>query len=85
MCYADGNAGCSLQQILIFATGADRVPPLGFAPKPLIQFSDESNYPTANTCANILTLPLANNERCYEWFKNAMDFGILNSPGFGVA
>ena len=84
MCFfADDNSACSLNEVLIFATGADRIPPLGFFPRPSIAFSQESRYPTAKACANILTLPTAHDS--YVSFKESMDFGILNSPGFGVA
>ena len=81
--FADGNAASKIDDILIFATGALRVPPLGFLPQPSVVFSKETRFPTANTCANIISLPLGHES--YETFKESMDFTILNSPGFGVA
>ena len=81
--FSDQNEACTLTDILIFATGAARVPPLGFSPRPGIQFC-LSKFPKANTCANILILPLEYYQN-YEQFKESMIFGILNSPAFGYA
>ena len=74
-----------MQDLLIFATGAARIPPLGLTPKPQIRFTKESDYPIANTCAIILFLPLCRNGCSYDNFKANMDFGILNSRDFGRA
>uniref|UniRef100_A0A3B3S980 HECT domain-containing protein n=1 Tax=Paramormyrops kingsleyae TaxID=1676925 RepID=A0A3B3S980_9TELE len=48
----------TLEEILIFATGCDSIPPLGFRPHPTLEFQDYSGYPTANTCDNILRIPI---------------------------
>ncbi|MGH0146745.1 UNVERIFIED_CONTAM: hypothetical protein FKN15_055405 [Acipenser sinensis] len=79
----------SFKQILSFVTGADKKPPLGFQPPPCISFLHEINtegtvskFPEANTCCNILKLPILS---FYVDFKKNMDFGILSSPGFGQA
>ncbi|XP_028667124.1 G2/M phase-specific E3 ubiquitin-protein ligase-like [Erpetoichthys calabaricus] len=73
----------TLEEILIFATGSDSVPPLGFFPEPSLEFLHcKSKFPLANTCDCILRIPLTNN---YTNFKNNMNFGIRNSPGFGKA
>ena len=63
------------------------VPPLGFDPSPAIEFlhsdkNEECLYPKANTCAMVLSLPLAES---YESFKLNMIFGIRNAQGFGFA
>ncbi|KAJ1170684.1 hypothetical protein NDU88_002557 [Pleurodeles waltl] len=78
-----------IKDILCFVTGANTVPPLGFNPQPSIEFLHVcsgqvqlSMFPEANTCGNVLRLPLS---MSYEEFKTNMDFGILNSPGFGRA
>ena len=55
-----------LSDLLIFATGLDVVPTLGFEPKPSLGFrypddvrdDATAGYPVANTCANILRLPV---------------------------
>ncbi|XP_011491109.3 G2/M phase-specific E3 ubiquitin-protein ligase-like isoform X1 [Oryzias latipes] len=70
----------SLEELLMFATGLAAVPPAGMMPTPRIQFITESPFPVANTCANILKLPLVDT---YSIFKENMDFGIQNAPGFG--
>ncbi|XP_072559957.1 G2/M phase-specific E3 ubiquitin-protein ligase-like isoform X2 [Paramormyrops kingsleyae] len=78
-----GITDVTLEEILVFATGSDSVPTLGFDPQPTVQFLyDSSRYPQANTCANILKIPC---KASYDDFKCDMDFGIKNSPGFGVA
>ena len=70
--------------MLIFATGADEIPPLGFTPAPQIQFWEDVR-PRSNTCGNVLFLPLATQSLdTYDIFKSFMDDGILNSPTFGL-
>lgn len=77
----EGECSTQLEDILSFVTGANRIPPIGFEPQPSIEFEDDNaKYPVAHTCANVLRLPLL---KTYEEFKPNMDFGILNSPGFG--
>ena len=82
----DGESVATLEDILIFATGANEPPPLGFHPNPTIQFWNDVR-PKSNTCGNVLFLPLhqSSDEVSYETFKSYMDDGILNSPTFGVA
>lgn len=48
----------TLKDLLIFATGVDSIPPLGFPTKPVLTFlHSEDKYPLANTCALQLKLP----------------------------
>ncbi|CAI5671471.1 unnamed protein product [Oreochromis niloticus] len=70
----------SLEELLMFATGLTALPPAGMTPPPCLEFSSDSPFPVANTCANALKLPLSES---YRIFKANMDFGIQNSPGFG--
>ncbi|OWF45467.1 G2/M phase-specific E3 ubiquitin-protein ligase [Mizuhopecten yessoensis] len=77
----DGDDELSLKDLLVFATGADVVPPLGFQPEPSLEFA-EGLYPLANTCAMVLRLPTIDN---YQNFKANMIFGIANAPAFGTA
>lgn len=70
----------SLEELLMFATGLTALPPAGMIPPPCLEFSSDSPFPVANTCANALKLPLSES---YRIFKANMDFGIQNSPGFG--
>ena len=65
--------------LLMFVTGSSSVPPMGFLPKPVIQFSYATTFPIASTCSNTLTLPL---DLPYESFRYNIGFGIHNSPGF---
>ena len=76
----------TLEDILIFATGADEVPPCGFVPAPLVKFW-EDRRPRGDTCANSIGLPTwpDNGDVSYDQFKEFMDDGIQNSPGFGRA
>ncbi|KAA0706278.1 hypothetical protein E1301_Tti022447 [Triplophysa tibetana] len=80
----DGVFEIELQQILIFASGADRIPALGFTPQPTIGFIHEigRNYPEANTCLVKLKLPI---HETYENFTKYMFEGIIQSPTFGMA
>ncbi|KAF3842605.1 hypothetical protein F7725_024556 [Dissostichus mawsoni] len=76
------DSSVTLEEVLMFATGVPCVPPAGMSPLPRLQFlcSTTSTFPMANTCANILKLPLLDT---YGAFKANMNFGINNSPGFG--
>ncbi|KAK5619158.1 hypothetical protein CRENBAI_024063 [Crenichthys baileyi] len=76
----EGVAAVSVENILMFATGLTSLPPSGLEPLPQIEFLDDSPFPMANTCSNLLKLPLLDS---YSVFKSQMDFGIQNSPGFG--
>lgn len=60
----------------MFATGLDSLP-LSIVPQPRLN----SKLPIASTCANTIKFPMS---KSYEEFKNAMHFGIQNSPGFGL-
>jgi HECT-domain (ubiquitin-transferase) len=79
----------TLQFVLVFATRADEVPPLGFKPQPEITFQHDSQfsanhgthnskYPLASPCANRLML-----SKTYNDFKADMEDCILQAPGFG--
>ncbi|KAK5848647.1 hypothetical protein PBY51_006242 [Eleginops maclovinus] len=73
----------TLESILTFTTGSNVVPPMGFSPQPSLEFlHGGGKYPIANTCINCLRLPLHSE---YEPFKEAMEFAIQNTYGFGMA
>ena len=67
----------TLTDLLVFATGAATIPPLGFSPQPMMEFlhpGDEEyeaqkDMPTSNTCALILRIPIL---RDYEDLKEVM-------------
>lgn len=71
----------SLGDILAFVTGASSSPPMGFSPRPSISFHSESPYPLANSCCNILKLPLFGHT--YDSFVSSFCFGIANAIGYG--
>ncbi|KAI9538041.1 hypothetical protein NQZ68_019382, partial [Dissostichus eleginoides] len=78
----ENDSSVTLEEVLMSATGVPCVPPAGMSPLPRLQFlcSTMSTFPMANTCANILKLPLLDT---YGAFKANMSFDINNSPGFG--
>lgn len=76
----ESKSPVSIEDVLMFATGLTSLPPSGLEPLPQIEFQDDSPFPMANTCSNLLRLPLLDS---YSLFKSQMDFGIQNSPGFG--
>ena len=81
MFYIDGLLEVNLGDILSFFTGANRIPPLGFADATL-NFNPFNLYPTASTCGLCLTLPTKYDK--YDAFKEAFVFSILNHGGFGL-
>ncbi len=78
----------TFDDLLMFATGTDIIPPLGFDSVPTLAFlHDPVNgvkriYPEANTCALILRLPI---HALYDSFSKHMIIGIVQSPHFGLA
>lgn len=85
--FLDGSRAVTLEKILIFVSGVEQIPPLGFPQRPQIQFlhtpledSTWRRYPEANTCSIILRLPI---HATFENFVEYMESGILQSPTFG--
>jgi len=84
--FTENERPVSLQQVLVFATGAEKEPPLGFPVQPTIAFNHdelrrgEVKYPTANTCGLNLTLPVVSS---FDEFIHAMEDGIIQAPQFG--
>ena len=66
-----------LEDLLVFAVGLRKIPPLGLHPPPNIKFNHRqeaqhivvADFPYADTCANTLRLPMATN---YASFKTNM-------------
>ena len=84
----EGEDSITLNDILFFATGCKTLPPRKISP--IIEFlheleawGEQSRFPTANTCANTLRLPVVH--ASYETFKADMTFAIQNCRGFGCA
>ncbi|XP_065900336.1 G2/M phase-specific E3 ubiquitin-protein ligase-like isoform X1 [Dysidea avara] len=79
-----GEGICKLEEVLIFCTGADCVPPLGFNKKIDLVFLGSQQYlPTASTCLLILRIPT-----CYQdadLFNEKMEMGLKGGQhNFGV-
>ena len=77
---------CSLQDVLVFYTGADTVPVLGYEKQLKLFFFLESpvdKLPTAYTCDLHLRIPTAHRDN-FSAFKDWMELGILGHCGFGV-
>ncbi len=77
----DKNVDSSFEEILAFSTGSSKVPPLGFIPKPSIEFlhASQSKFPQSNTCGCVLKL-----HTNYETFKHDVDLALKNCQGFGM-
>ena len=71
----------TLEELLIFFSGAKRIPPLGFDPMPTLAFN-EGVFPTASTCSLTLSLPLSHDD--YASFKDKITYGVHNSNFFGL-
>ena len=72
------------EDLLIFMTGSDRIPPLGFHKKMSIDFyemTSQKHYPTASTCDMRLWLPRGiENE---DFLKELLEEAVEGSHGFG--
>eukprot|EP00794_Sanderia_malayensis_P018367 gene18367-20214_t len=77
--------GLALEDLLIFVTGAEDVPPLGFSKPITVEFysntARERRLPWSSTCALELHLPRG----CQpEAFKEVMSQALLDCQGFGI-
>lgn len=69
-----------LSDILIFFTGADREPPLGFSLTPTLKFlPNDLKLATASTCTLVLNLPISHTS--YDIFKSYMTLSFLGHGG----
>ena len=81
------DSDITLSDILFFTTGCKVLPQRALPVT--VEFLHEpgteglSRFPTANTCSNILRLPVIHGD--YESFKADVTFGFLNARGFGIA
>ena len=72
-----GDCGFSLEDIVIFFSGADRIPPLRFPHTPSMSFLE--CFPTASKCS--LFLRLSTWYTTYKSFKNAMKEALFCNGG----
>ena len=80
---AAGDAPVDIGDCLALFTGAECIPPTGFDTNCTLNFNSSAVYPTASTCALLLTLPTKYYEDYYH-FKDKMFFGLMNHGGFGL-
>lgn len=78
---ATSEVKVSLDMVLSFFTGTDRVPPLGY-PRVVLSFNHSNPYPTSSTCAVELTLPTIYQD--YDTFKHHLDVAFTMHGGFGL-
>ncbi len=81
-----GRKSLLISDVLVFVTGCENIPPLGFSPKPTIVFDHDCGQRkiSVNTSINRLTFPVSDVLLQYENFKEDIIFCILNSQGFGM-
>ena len=73
----------SLEDILSFATGLKRIPPMGLKDCIKIEFLHRSPLPKAEACFSIVKLPTVHTNKSV--FFSKLDLGIQNSIGhFGL-
>ena len=78
----EGEVNCQLEDLVIFFSGADRPPPLGFPTQPDLEFLDQNAIlPTASTCSLVIRLPICHSN--YDDFKDAMILALQGNHGFG--
>lgn len=84
----NGNTNCSIADVLVFCSGGDRIPPLGFGRTPKVEFLPVQDqfgarkFATSSTCDIILRLPTYHGNN-YESFKDAMIMSLKDNDGFG--
>ena len=81
---AEEKTGCSIEDVLVFCTGTDRVPPLQFNKQPTVTFlhASSAKFATASTCDLQLRLPTSYGAD-FDAFKGAMVMALKDNDGFG--
>ena len=81
--FAEGKTGCTIADVMIFVTGCDRVPPLGFGGRRLrVEFLDTGMFCTSSTYDLTLRLPLTHGNN-YQAYRDAMILSLKSNDGFG--
>ncbi|XP_019857667.1 PREDICTED: G2/M phase-specific E3 ubiquitin-protein ligase-like [Amphimedon queenslandica] len=80
----EGSIDVTLDDVLIFLTGSDREPPLGFSRTPEVTFLHDASrtMALASTCTLELKLPTCHNE--YSSFCSSMKWSFKGHGGFHV-
>ena len=78
-----GENTCSLEEVLIFCSGADCVPPMGFHKKIDVVFlPPQEILPTASTCNLELRIPTCYNDQSS--FNEKMELALKCGMEFGL-
>ena len=82
--HVEGSIDCGVDDVLVFFSGTDRVPLLGFSPKPKVSFlySPSLKFCTSSTCNICLRLPTSHGED-YRAFRDAVILSLKSNDGFG--
>ena len=75
------NASPNLRDVLVFLTGSDSIPPVGFGLGGTIDFTDIDQLQTSSTCSLTLTLSRKMSTN-YMQFKEVMDLSVIGSKDF---
>lgn len=80
----EGTTDCSVEDVLIFFTGAAKIPPLGFEKVPSITFQHcpTAKFATSSTCDPELRLPTRHGDDVVA-FREAMIMSLMDNDGFG--
>ena len=82
MIFVGESEGPTISDVMVFLTGCDTIPPLGFGDAdPVIMFSDSGVLPFVSTCCLSITFPRSI-PTDFEIFKDKMNLAILGSQGF---
>ena len=77
----EDDAIATLDEVLIFFTGAEAIPPTGLPEKPTLKFDRSQIYPTASTCLLQMVLPTCHQQ--YATFKRHLNVAFKCHGGFG--
>ncbi len=78
----EGQTGSEVADVLIFMSGSNSVPSLGFPIRPNVTFIHrDRKLCTASTCDITLRLPTVHDT--YEAFKEAITLSIVGNDGLG--
>ena len=81
--HTEAGKAVTLQHVLIFCTGADREPPLGFPKQALLEFNNDV-LATASTCDLIFCVTTRYHDN-YTKFKEMMVESLISGVEFGYA
>lgn len=78
--FVDGIIECTPEDVLVFFSGSNNIPPIGYDKQPVLMFVD-GPLATASTCDAQLRIPIRHGN--YTKFQEALILSIHGSDGFG--